>query len=125
MQPVFGDILVLQLTSEFDYKLAAGQGVDLRTVNGELQLGKGSEGAYRLVWSKVSALGEDRVMYLDIQVAKELLSSGKLVKVVRRNLKEKGNKISIDKLNGGGEEFRKKSRIYEENNQEEVDYDCW
>lgn len=125
MQPVFGDILILQLTSEFDYKLAAGQGVDLRTVNGELQLGKGSEGAYRLVWSKVSALGEDRVMYLDIQVAKELLSSGKLVKVVRRNLKEKGNKISIDKLNGGGEEFRKKSRIYEENNQEEVDYDCW
>lgn len=66
--------------------LAACQGIDLRTGNGELQLGKGSEGAYRLVRSKVGTLGEDRVMYPDMQVAKELVSSGKLVKVVRRKM---------------------------------------
>jgi len=66
--------------------LAACQGVDLRTGNEGLQLGKGSEGAYRLVRSKVDTLGEDRVMYPDILVAKELVSSGKLVKEVRRKL---------------------------------------
>ena len=66
--------------------LAACQGVDLRTGKGELQLGKGSEGAYQLVRSKVGALGEDRVMYPDIQVAKELVSSGELVKMVRCKL---------------------------------------
>lgn len=63
--------------------LAACQGVDLRIVNGELHLGKGSGGAYRLVRSKIGKLGEDRVMYPDIQVAKELVSSGKLVEAVR------------------------------------------
>ena len=67
--------------------LAACQGVDLRARSGEMQLGKGSEGAYRLVRSKVSTLGEDRVMYPDILVAKELVSSGKLVKAVRRKFK--------------------------------------
>ncbi|TGE31146.1 histidine ammonia-lyase [Desulfosporosinus sp. Sb-LF] len=66
--------------------LAACQGVDLRKGKEELQLGKGSEGAYQLVRTKVSTLGEDRVMYPDIQVAKELVSSGKLVTAVRRKL---------------------------------------
>jgi len=66
--------------------LAAFQGVDLRTGSGERQLGKGSEGAYRLVRSKVATLGEDRVMYPDIQIAKELVCSGTLVKAVRQKL---------------------------------------
>ena len=64
--------------------LAASQAVDLRIGKGELTLGKGSEGAYVLVRSKVSTLEEDRVMYPDILVAKELVSSGKLVTTVRR-----------------------------------------
>jgi len=63
--------------------LAACQGVDLRTGSGELKLGKGSAGAYRLVRSKVAMLGEDRIMYPDILASKELVSSGKLVKAVR------------------------------------------
>ncbi len=65
--------------------LAACQGVDLRKGTEQLRLGKGSEGAYQLVRSKVDMLKEDRVMYPDIQVAKELISSGKLVKAVRHN----------------------------------------
>ena len=67
--------------------LAACQAVDLRIDHEELKLGVGSEGAYTLVRSKVSTLGEDRVMYPDIQAAKELVSSGKLAKTVRSKLK--------------------------------------
>lgn len=63
--------------------LAACQGVDLRKGTEHLQLGKGSEGVYQLVRSKVGMLKEDRVMYTDIQVAKELVSSGKLVATVQ------------------------------------------
>lgn len=66
--------------------LAASQAVDLRIGKEKLKLGKGSEGAYQLVRSKVSTLEEDRVMYPDIQVAKELVSSGKLAKTVRLKL---------------------------------------
>ena len=66
--------------------LAACQAVDLRMGKEELKLGKGSEGAYTLVRSKVSKLEEDRVMYPDIQIAKELVSSGKLAKTVRCKL---------------------------------------
>lgn len=66
--------------------LAACQGVDLRNAKDDLRLGKGSEAAYRLVRSKVSMLREDRVMYPDIAVAKELVSSGKLLKQVQLKL---------------------------------------
>jgi histidine ammonia-lyase len=66
--------------------LAACQGIDLRMKDGKFQLGKGSEGAYRLVRSKISTLEEDRVMYPDIQTAKELVSSGKLVKAVQKKV---------------------------------------
>ncbi|MDR3602968.1 MAG: histidine ammonia-lyase [Desulfosporosinus sp.] len=69
--------------------LAACQAVDLRPGKEELRLGKGSEGAYLLVRSKVDQLGADRVMYPDIQDAKELVSSGKLVKTVQRKLQPK------------------------------------
>ncbi|WP_407310181.1 histidine ammonia-lyase [Desulfosporosinus sp. SB140] len=68
--------------------LAACQGVDLRERSGELRLGKGSIGAYRLVRSKVSMLREDRIMYPDIQAAKELVSSGKLVASVQASLED-------------------------------------
>ena len=66
--------------------LAACQGVDLRSGKEDLRLGKGSEGAYKLVRSKVGMLREDRVMYPDIAIAKELVSSGKLVNQVRLKL---------------------------------------
>jgi histidine ammonia-lyase len=66
--------------------LAACQGVDLRMNQEKLRLGKGSESAYRLVRSKISALEEDRVMYPDIQAVKELISSGQVVKAVQKNL---------------------------------------
>ncbi|MDR3541635.1 MAG: histidine ammonia-lyase [Desulfosporosinus sp.] len=69
--------------------LAACQAVDLRKGSEELKLGKGSEGAYHLVRSKVSTLGVDRVMYPDIRLAKELVSSGKLVETVRSKLRAK------------------------------------
>lgn len=69
--------------------LSACQAVDLRIGQEERKLGKGSEGAYLLVRSKVGTLEEDRVMYPDIQVAKELISSGRLVKTVRRKLQVK------------------------------------
>lgn len=69
--------------------LAACQAVDLRIGTEDLMLGKGSEGAYILVRSKVGTLGEDRVMYPDIQDAKELVSSGKLVETVRSKLQPK------------------------------------
>lgn len=68
--------------------LAACQGVDLREESEELQLGKGSTGAYRLVRSKVTTLREDRIMYPDIKEAKELVSSGKLVEIVQDCLDE-------------------------------------
>jgi len=69
--------------------LAACQAIDLRRDQEERKLGKGSEGAYRLARSKVGTLEVDRVMYPDIQIAKELVSSGKLVKTVRRKLNPK------------------------------------
>ncbi|KJR47986.1 Histidine ammonia-lyase [Desulfosporosinus sp. I2] len=72
--------------------LAACQGVDLRNGKEELQLGKGSESAYRLVRSKVGMLKEDRVMYPDIAVAKDLVSSGKLVNQVRLKLANETSK---------------------------------
>lgn len=70
--------------------LAACQALDLRIGRGKLRLGKGSEGAYRLVRSKIAALEEDRVMYMELNVAKELISSGKLVNTVRFELDRKG-----------------------------------
>ncbi|MBC2723644.1 histidine ammonia-lyase [Desulfosporosinus sp.] len=63
--------------------LAACQGLDLRTGKEERQFGKGSEAAYRLLRTKVTPLGEDRVMYTDINIAKELISSGKIANAVR------------------------------------------
>ncbi|MDQ7095989.1 histidine ammonia-lyase [Desulfosporosinus sp. PR] len=68
--------------------LAACQGIDLREKSGDLHLGKGSGDAYRLVRSKVSMLREDRIMYPDIQAAKELVSSGNLVASVEHCLRK-------------------------------------
>ncbi|AFM41194.1 histidine ammonia-lyase [Desulfosporosinus acidiphilus SJ4] len=68
--------------------LAACQGIDLRRRAGELRLGKGSQGAYKLLRSSVSTLHEDRIMYPDVQQAKDLVSSGKLVAAVEACLNE-------------------------------------
>ncbi|SDI20123.1 histidine ammonia-lyase [Desulfosporosinus hippei] len=70
--------------------LAACQGLDLRSGKENLTLGKGSESAYRLVRSKVATLKEDRVMYMDINLAKELVISGKLANAVKFELDRKG-----------------------------------
>ncbi|AET67169.1 histidine ammonia-lyase [Desulfosporosinus orientis DSM 765] len=77
-----GNVLGMEL-------LAACQGMDLRSGQGELKRGKGSEGAYRLVRSKVATVREDRVMYTDINIAKELISSGKLASTVRFEMTRK------------------------------------
>ncbi|MGC7871141.1 histidine ammonia-lyase [Desulfosporosinus sp. SYSU MS00001] len=63
--------------------LAACQGIDLRERAGERQLGKGTIGAYKLVRSHINKLQEDRIMYPDVQRAKELVTSGKLVSSVQ------------------------------------------
>jgi histidine ammonia-lyase len=68
--------------------LAACQGIDLREGSSERRLGKGTIGAYRLVRSNVSMLQEDRIMYPDIQVAKELVSTGRVVESVQACLNE-------------------------------------
>lgn len=70
--------------------LAACQGLDLRKGKGERRLGKGNEGAYRLLRSKIATLGEDRVMYMELNLAKELISSGKLANAVQFELDRKG-----------------------------------
>lgn len=77
-----GNVLGMEL-------LAACQGLDLRAGREELRCGLGSEGAYRLVRSKVPAVDEDRIMYTDINAAKELVASGKLVNAVRFEMTRK------------------------------------
>ena len=67
--------------------LAACQAVDLRDITPELGLGEGSKLAYDLVRTIVDQLEEDRVLYPDINAAKELLSSGKLVQAVAKNIR--------------------------------------
>ncbi|EYE88076.1 histidine ammonia-lyase [Fervidicella metallireducens AeB] len=60
--------------------LAAGQALYLREE--KLKLGKGTEAAYNLLRKDVEPIEEDRVMYVEINKASELVASGKLVKAV-------------------------------------------
>jgi histidine ammonia-lyase len=66
--------------------LAACQAVDLRTNSKKMQLGRGTREAYKLVRSKIAQLMEDRIMYLDINTAKDLVVGGKLVRAVQKKV---------------------------------------
>ena len=59
--------------------LAASQAIYLR---GEVTLGKGTHPAYELIREDISPLEEDRVMYIDINKASEIVTSGRLVECV-------------------------------------------
>jgi len=60
--------------------LAACQAIDLANNNGKL--GKGTKAAYDIVRDQVETLGEDRIMYKDINKVFELVSSHKIVNEV-------------------------------------------
>ncbi|HZW82476.1 MAG TPA: aromatic amino acid lyase, partial [Candidatus Deferrimicrobium sp.] len=66
--------------------LAACQAVDLRTNSEKMQLGRGTREAYKQIRSKITQLMEDRIMYLDINAAKDLVASGKLVRAVQKKV---------------------------------------
>jgi histidine ammonia-lyase len=59
--------------------LAASQAIYLR---GKVTLGKGTQPAYKLIREDITPLEEDRVMYVDINKASEIVTSGKLVESV-------------------------------------------
>lgn len=65
--------------------LAAAQAIYLR---GEVTLGKGTAPAYKLIRENIKPLEEDRIMYIDINKASELVTSGNLVKVVETSIGE-------------------------------------
>lgn len=56
--------------------LAAAQAIHFR---GAAELGKGTKPAYALIRESIKPLEEDRVMYIDINKASELITSGELV----------------------------------------------
>ena len=63
--------------------LSACQAIDLAKHNGAL--GKGSQKAYTCIREHVTTLGEDRVMYYDINKVYDLVKSGKLYQAVTLN----------------------------------------
>ena len=65
--------------------LAAAQALYLR---GDVKLGDGTGDAYKLIRQYVEPLTDDRIMYVDINKASELVSSGKLVKIVETKVGE-------------------------------------
>ena len=56
--------------------MAACQGIDIRE---KREIGKGSKQAYHAVREQITELKEDRVMYLDINKAEELITSGEIL----------------------------------------------
>lgn len=63
--------------------LSASQAIHFR---GEAKLGKGTEPAYKLIRENITPIEEDRVMYIEINKASELVTSGKLVEAVEGNV---------------------------------------
>lgn len=59
--------------------LTAAQAVDLRTDNPKRDLGLGTYKIYKLIRDKVEFLGEDRILYPEIQTIKELIESNILI----------------------------------------------
>ncbi|HAZ37783.1 MAG TPA: histidine ammonia-lyase [Clostridiaceae bacterium] len=58
---------------------------------GNVKLGEGTEKAYELIRSEIKPFDEDRIMYPEINKASDLVSSGKLVKVVEDKIGELNN----------------------------------
>lgn len=64
--------------------MAACQAIDFRD---GLKLGRGTQEAYNIVRSKVGFVGEDTVMYKELDKCEELLTSGELLKAVEEKVK--------------------------------------
>lgn len=58
---------------------------------GNVKLGEGTQKAYELIRSEIKPFDEDRIMYPEINKASDLVSSGKLVKVVEDKIGELNN----------------------------------
>ncbi|QCX34209.1 histidine ammonia-lyase [Caloramator sp. E03] len=65
--------------------LASSQALYFR---GNVKLGKGTEKAYNLIRKYIEPLVDDRVMYVDINTASELITNGKLVEEVEKAVGE-------------------------------------
>lgn len=65
--------------------LAAAQAIHFRE---NAKLGKGTTPAYNLIRESITPLEEDRIMYVDINKASELITSGKLVQSVEKIIGE-------------------------------------
>ncbi|SKA79763.1 histidine ammonia-lyase [Caloramator quimbayensis] len=65
--------------------LASSQALHFR---GDVKLGKGTQRAYNLIRKHIEPLNEDRVMYVDINKASSLITSGELVRTVENEVGE-------------------------------------
>jgi len=65
--------------------MAACQGIDLR---GNKDVGVGTKEAYQVVRKHITRLDEDRVMYLDINKAEEIITSGEVLNSVEKAIGE-------------------------------------
>jgi histidine ammonia-lyase len=64
--------------------LAAAQGIDFH----DLEPGKGTRAAHRIIRSRISHLEDDRPPYTDIETARSLIVSGEIVKAVEEAVGE-------------------------------------
>ena len=65
--------------------MAACQGIDLR---GNKDVGVGTKEAYQVVRKHITRLDEDRVMYLDINKAEEIITNGEVLNSVEKAIGE-------------------------------------
>lgn len=65
--------------------LASAQAIYFR---GDVKLGKGTERAYKLIREHIEPLCDDRIMYIDINTASTLITSGDLVREVEKAVGE-------------------------------------
>lgn len=65
--------------------MAACQGIDLR---GNKDVGAGTKEAYQVVRKHITRLDEDRVMYLDINKAEEIITNGEVLNSVEKAIGE-------------------------------------
>lgn len=68
--------------------IAAVQGIDFRREERDLQLGKGTAAAYRIIRERVPFLEKDTIMYHYIQAIHEIVTNGELVAGVHQMLQD-------------------------------------
>ena len=68
--------------------IAAVQGIDFRREERDLQLGKGTAAAYRIIRERVPFLEKDTIMYPYIQAIHEIVTNGELVAGVHQMLQD-------------------------------------